>query len=132
MNAREKASQIVQVTSDCRLLDGQRAEHTYWRKDGCGLAKGWYIVSWPSDAMPERFNVDAQFRGPFSKRKKADAALRKLFSVAREGTADPASWGNGVGPALSGGAFPQSRLRQTPRPSSRTLPNRIWTRSLIP
>jgi len=107
MNTRQKASQIVQVTSDCRLLDGQGAEHIYWRKDGCGLAKGWYVVSWPRDAMPGRFNVDAQFRGPLRKREEADVLLWQICSGARVGTVDPASMESGVAPARSGGRFPQ-------------------------
>jgi len=61
--------------SNCRLLDAGSCERVYWRRDGLGLAAGWYIVSWPPGAVPGRFNEEALFRGPFRQSEEAEGAL---------------------------------------------------------
>jgi len=69
--------QIVEVLSECRLLDQERREKMYWRRDGSCLEPGFYVVSEPAGAAG-RFYEDAQFRGPYGKRESAEAALRDL------------------------------------------------------
>jgi len=69
--------QIVEVLSECRLLDGARHEKVYWRRDGRCLEPGFYIVTEPPGTS-ERFYEDALFRGPYTKRECAEAALQEL------------------------------------------------------
>ena len=69
-------SQVVEVLSECRLLDAERREKTYWRRDGSCLAPGFYVVSEPAGAAAGRFYEDSQFRGPYDKRESAEAALQ--------------------------------------------------------
>jgi hypothetical protein len=73
------AYQIVEVLSECRLLNAKREEKMYWRRDGSCLAPGFYVVSEPARAAAGRFYEDAQFRGPYGKRESAEAALRELI-----------------------------------------------------
>jgi hypothetical protein len=75
-------SQIVSVFSSCRLLDTQACEHVYWRRDGLGLATGWYVVDRPRGAVPGRFNEETAFRGPFKQREDAQAAMARMSSRA--------------------------------------------------
>jgi len=67
--------EVVRVISEFRLLDAESCEHTYWRRDGKGLAAGWYFVNWPRGTVARRFNEDALFRGPFKLRDEAQAAV---------------------------------------------------------
>jgi len=75
----------------------------YWRRDGLGLAAGWYIVSWPPGAVPGRFNEEALFRGPFRQSEEAEGALRQVNSRAqvREARAVKAANPAPVAPARS-------------------------------
>ncbi len=70
-------SQVVEVLSECRLLDAEREEKMYWRRDGSCLAPGFYVVSEPVGAAAGRFYENSLFRGPYDKRESAEAALRK-------------------------------------------------------
>jgi len=75
--------EVVQVIGDCRLVDSESYERVYWRRDGLPLARGYYVVSWPTSASPKRFNEDASFRGPFQGREDAQAALDQLVARAQ-------------------------------------------------
>ncbi len=75
MTTREADAEIVHVISDCRLIDAESYERLYWRRDGKGLAPGYYVVRWRADATGHRFNEDAEFEGPFARRENALAAL---------------------------------------------------------
>ena len=115
MKVLPKAFQIVRVISDCRLLDTDGAEHVYWRKDGCGLVKGWYVVTWPRGIATGRYNVDTQFRGPFRQRGLANVALRQFLSGTRADNATSAQREQeGFQPPPLGGAFPQQPSPQPP------------------
>ena len=70
--------QIVEVLSECRLLDAARREKMYWRRDGSCLVPGFYVVSEPAGPAVGRFYEDAQFRGPYGRRESAEALLREL------------------------------------------------------
>ena len=70
--------QVVEVVSECRLLDAERREKMYWRRDGSCLAPGFYVVGEPDGTPTGRFYADALFRGPYGRRETAEAALREL------------------------------------------------------
>lgn len=75
--------EIVRVISDFRLLDPESLERAYWRRDGKGLAVGWYLVSWPQGISVKRFNEEAMFRGPYRLREEAQVAVQRLTSRPR-------------------------------------------------
>jgi hypothetical protein len=68
-------SEIVRVISECRLVDSQSEEQVYWRRDGCGLAPGYYVVRHDGATPHGAFNEDVEFRGPYSSRKDALKAM---------------------------------------------------------
>ena len=77
--------EIVQVISHCRLLDSNQQEQMYWRRDGLGLPKGWYIVNWPKNSIRDRFNEAARFRGPYRSQEDALATTAVPSSAREEG-----------------------------------------------
>lgn len=72
--------QIVRVISECRLLDTQSTEHVYWRRDGLGLAQGYYVTRRGRSEKGHVFNEDAEFRGPYRSREDAWAAMVELVA----------------------------------------------------
>jgi len=77
------AAEIVQVISECRLLDARSEKHIYWRRDGLGLAPGYYLIKRDGAAVRRVFNEDTQFRGPYRSRADAQAA-KELENQRRE------------------------------------------------
>ena len=67
--------EIVMVVSHCRLIDSQSEERIYWRRNGQGLAAGFYVVTWPAGSTRPSFNEDAVFQGPFRSLVDAQSAL---------------------------------------------------------
>jgi hypothetical protein len=70
--------QVVEVINEYRLLDADRCEWRYWRRDGKPLPAGYYVVKLPDGTARARFNEEAAFRGPFRQRQAALEALRQL------------------------------------------------------
>ncbi len=75
--------EIVTVINHCRLLDSRSEECMYWRRNGQGLAAGYYVVTWPAGATRRSFNEDAVFQGPFRSLADAHPALDRA-SVDRD------------------------------------------------
>ncbi len=75
MSGRHSNAEIVYVISDCRLIDSESYERLYWRRDGRGLARGYYVVRRPAGAGGTRYSEDVEFEGPFARREDAVAAL---------------------------------------------------------
>jgi len=71
--------EIVRVISGCRLLDAHAQEHVYWRRDGRGLAPGYYVARRNTTAR-WTFNEDAEFRGPYRNRQDAETAMQDLVA----------------------------------------------------
>jgi hypothetical protein len=77
---RERAAldpEIVTVINHCRLIDSRSEESMYWRRNGKGLAAGYYVVTWPAGATRRSFNEDAVFQGPFRSLADAQPALHR-------------------------------------------------------
>lgn len=72
--------EIVRVISGCRLLDTHSEEHIYWRRNGVGLAPGYYVTRRGGPAARHTFNEDAEFRGPFRSREEAQIAMVTLVA----------------------------------------------------
>jgi hypothetical protein len=74
-----RTAEVVEVINRCRLIETAKAQRTFWRRPGSGLAPGFYVVA--SSRTPHRTAVqlgdDAVCQGPFSRRQDADAALRE-------------------------------------------------------
>jgi hypothetical protein len=82
--------QVVEVTGECCLRDGGGTEHAYWRRDGCSLAPGFYVVHWPPGGTVGRFHEDARFEGPFTSRGGAEAGLPRIAAlVAGDNASEP-------------------------------------------
>lgn len=86
MNPENAPIQVVRIVSHCRLLDAQSREQIYWRRDGLGLANGWYGVTWPAGAVPGRFDEAADFHGPYATREEALAAMAGAPGARPRGT----------------------------------------------
>ncbi len=87
----EPAPELVTVISECRLVDGSGEQWTYWRRNGKGLAPGWYVVTRPRGEIRRHFNDDVEFRGPFGNRARAELLLAQLVDAHRRLTSpDPA------------------------------------------
>ena len=69
--------EIVTVISHCQLIDSQSEGRMYWRRNGQGLAPGYYVVTWPAGVTRRSFNDDAVFRGPFLSLADAQRALAR-------------------------------------------------------
>ncbi len=82
----DEGVEIVRVISECRLLDARSERHVYWRRDGQGLAPGYYVIRRGGAAARRTFNEDAEFRGPYRSREDARAAMDEL--VARMASRD--------------------------------------------
>ena len=67
--------ELVTVVTHARLVDAESREQIYWRRDGTGLAPGFYVVWWPPGAKCRKFNEDANFSGPFRSGQEAEEAL---------------------------------------------------------
>jgi len=69
--------ELVTVVTHARLVDAESREQVYWRRDGTGLAPGFYVVTWPPGAARHAFNEDAHFSGPFRTEQAAEEALER-------------------------------------------------------
>ncbi|HEY4659441.1 MAG TPA: hypothetical protein VIH11_08030 [Gemmatimonadaceae bacterium] len=76
----EVGVEIVRVVTECRLLDSRSEEHVYWRRDGRGLAPGFYLARRGGAGARRTFNEDAEFRGPYRSRADAQAAMEELVA----------------------------------------------------
>lgn len=113
MEAGREELQVVQVISNCRLVDAQSCERMYWRRNGLGVAAGWYVVTLPPGAVPGRFSEEALFRGPFLQREEAEVVMRQVTSRVRVREALAASASNPASVALA-----QSRIEASQAPSA--------------
>ena len=85
MDDAKSGFQVVEVLGECRLRDAQGRKHMYWRRDGCSLTPGFYVVHWPPGAVIGRFHEDAKFEGPFRERSGAEAGMQRLKAYADAG-----------------------------------------------
>jgi hypothetical protein len=69
--------EIVTVISHCQLIDSQSEGRMYWRRNGQGLAPGYYVVTWADGITRRSFNEDAVFQGPFPTLADAQRALAR-------------------------------------------------------
>ncbi|RPI46651.1 MAG: hypothetical protein EHM59_06875 [Betaproteobacteria bacterium] len=67
--------EIVKVLDDSRLIDSESYEHCYWTMHSHDLGIGYFVVSWPDDALRLRYDESARFTGPFD----TYAEARKAF-----------------------------------------------------
>jgi len=81
--------ELVTVISDCRLVDASGEQWTYWRRNGKGLAQGWYVVTRPRGESCRHFKDDVEFRGPFGSRARAELLLAQLIDAHRRLAAPP-------------------------------------------
>jgi hypothetical protein len=70
--------EVVRVISEHRLLDARSDEHVYWRRNGCGLVPGYYVVRRRDDVVRRPFNEDVEFRGPFRRYEDAEKTRDEL------------------------------------------------------
>ena len=75
MGTRRGEFSIVRVVSHCRLIDDDGEHHIYWRRNGLGVANGWYVVTWPAGGVRDRFDETTMFVGPYATRDQARAAV---------------------------------------------------------
>ena len=66
------APEVVKVISACRLIDSTGVEWLYWRRDGHGLAPGFYVATRASDDSGGPFGINAEFDGPFAQQAAAE------------------------------------------------------------
>jgi hypothetical protein len=67
--------EIVRVTDDASLLDGESYQGRYRRAGGRALAPGYYVVIGPASIAEGAFGEDAEFIGPLESMLAAECAL---------------------------------------------------------
>lgn len=70
--------EIAFVINNTCLLDAESYQRLYFRAGGLGLAKGFYIVTWPEMSPNRQFDEETLFFGPFRHEPEARATLRRL------------------------------------------------------
>lgn len=71
---------VVRVIEGFSLIEGRGRMHPYRCRGGIALAPGLYAVCRPATASDDEYDDAAEFRGPFTKREDAEAAVEFLKS----------------------------------------------------
>ena len=69
--------EVVFVFEQFSLIDAESYQRVYSRKSGHPLARGYYVVTWPTGHGGGVFGDEAQFHGPYRSRQDAENSLVK-------------------------------------------------------
>ncbi|MCC6611356.1 MAG: hypothetical protein IT515_16995 [Burkholderiales bacterium] len=67
--------EVVRVIDDNSLVDSESYQRSYRRRGAQSLTPGFYVVLWPDPASRPRYDVRAEFVGPFESDIVARAAM---------------------------------------------------------
>jgi hypothetical protein len=78
MESAEDCLEIVRISAQLRLFDGESYQRRYVAPEGVPLGPGVYVAQWPPGIALRRFDERVIYHGPFASQERARTVLDSL------------------------------------------------------